>query len=121
MDWWPTSLYVNNERAPFNDTDVRWALSYFIDREQIIDVALGGAAHLAAADSRRIPGLQPFIEAVADLLEQYPTLEFNPEKGAELLKATGWAKNGDGMWDKDGTHARRRRSRASRSWPTSAR
>ena len=25
MDWWPLSLYVNNERPPFNDKDVRWA------------------------------------------------------------------------------------------------
>ncbi|HZL94605.1 MAG TPA: class I tRNA ligase family protein, partial [Vicinamibacterales bacterium] len=24
MDWWPISLYVNNERAPFDDKDVRW-------------------------------------------------------------------------------------------------
>ena len=26
MDWWPISLYVNNEVPPFDDKDVRWAL-----------------------------------------------------------------------------------------------
>ncbi len=39
VDWWPTSLYVNNEREPFTDKAVRWALSYYIDRDQIIDAA----------------------------------------------------------------------------------
>lgn len=103
VDWWPTSLYVNNEREPFTDPNVRWALSYFIDREQVIQVALGGAGSIWPLPLPSYPGLQPFIDAVADELEQYPTLEFNPDKGAELLTASGWAKNGDGKWEKDGT------------------
>jgi len=24
MDWWPLSLYLNNEVKPFDDRDVRW-------------------------------------------------------------------------------------------------
>ena len=107
VDWWPTSLYVNNEREPYSDPDVRWALSYFIDREQVIDVALGGAGSTWPLPMPSYPGLQPFIEAVADLLEEYPTLEFNPEKGDGAADGKGWAKNGDGMWAKDGTDARR--------------
>ena len=43
VDWWPTSLYVNHDREPYNDANVRWALSYLIDRDQLIEVALGGA------------------------------------------------------------------------------
>jgi peptide/nickel transport system substrate-binding protein len=103
VDWWPTSLYVNNEREPYTDANVRWALSYFIDRDQIIQVALGGAGSTWPLPVPSYPGLQPFIDAAADLLEQYPTLEFNPDKGAELLTASGWAKNGDDKWEKDGT------------------
>ena len=103
VDWWPTSLYVNNEREPYTDPNVRWALSYFIDREQVIQVALGGAGSVWPLPLPSYPGLQPFIDAAADLLEQYPTLEFNPDKGSELLTASGWAKNGDGKWEKDGT------------------
>ena len=103
VDWWPTSLYVNNEREPYTDPNVRWALSYFIDREQIIQVALGGAGSSWPLPVPSYPGLQPFIDAAGDLLEQYPTLEYNPDKGAELLTASGWAKNGDDKWEKDGT------------------
>ena len=32
------------------------------------------------------------------LIDQYPYLEYNPEKGDALLTAKGWTKDGDGMW-----------------------
>jgi peptide/nickel transport system substrate-binding protein len=102
VDWWPTSLYVNNERVPYDDKDVRWALSYYIDRDQIIDVALGGAGSAWPLPLPSYPGLEPFIEAATDLLEEYPTLEFNPEKGDALLEGAGWEKDGNGNWTKDG-------------------
>jgi peptide/nickel transport system substrate-binding protein len=101
VDWWPTSLYVNCETEPFTDPNVRWALSYFIDRQQVIDVALAGAGSISQLPLPTYPGLVPFIEGVSDLLETYNTTEFNPEKGAELLTAAGWAKDGD-FWAKDG-------------------
>lgn len=103
IDWWPTSLYVNNELEPFNDPNVRWALSYFINREQIIDVALAGAGSSAPLPMPTYPGLIPYFEEVADLLEEYPTLQFDPDKGNALLEESGWTKGDDGMWTKDGT------------------
>jgi peptide/nickel transport system substrate-binding protein len=101
VDWWPTSLYVNCEKEPFTDPAVRWALSYFIDRQQVIDVALDGAGSISALPLPTYPGLQPFAEGVADLLQQYPTTEFNPDKGAKMLTDAGWTKDG-GNWTKNG-------------------
>ena len=98
VDWWPHSFYVNNEVKPFDDPNVRWALSYYLDREQIIDIAWMGASKPSTLMVPDYPPLQPFIEAVADLIEEYPYLEYNPAKGDELLTAKGWTKNGDGMW-----------------------
>jgi len=43
-DWWPTSLYVDTTKAPFDDKDIRWAVSYLIDRQQLIDVTFNGAS-----------------------------------------------------------------------------
>jgi peptide/nickel transport system substrate-binding protein len=102
VDWWPTSLIVNHEVEPFNDANVRWALSYFINREQIIDVALAGAGSSAPLPMPTYPGLLPFFEEVSDLLEEWPTLEFNPDKGNALLEESGWTKGEDGFWTKDG-------------------
>ena len=98
VDWWPHSFYVNNEVKPFDDPHVRWALSYYLDRDQIIDIAWMGASKPSTLFVPDYPPLQPFMEAVADLIEQYPYLEHNPAKGDELLTAKGWTKNGDGMW-----------------------
>ncbi|HYJ13126.1 MAG TPA: ABC transporter substrate-binding protein [Thermomicrobiales bacterium] len=98
IDWWPHSLYLNNKTAPYDDPDVRWAISYYLDREQIIEFGWSDASLPSTLFLPDYPGLKPFVDAVAPMLEQYPYLEFNPEKGDELLTAKGWTKNGDGMW-----------------------
>ncbi len=98
VDWWPHSLYVNNELAPWSDPNVRWALSYYIDREKIVEIAWSGASKVTPLPMPDYPPLQPYFDAVKDLLEQYNTLEYNPAKGDELLTAKGWKKDGNGMW-----------------------
>ncbi|MGH2616813.1 MAG: ABC transporter substrate-binding protein [Thermomicrobiales bacterium] len=97
-DWWPHSLYVNNEVEPWSDPNVRWALSYYLDRQQIIDIAWMGASLPSTLFVPDYPPLQPFLEAAQPLIEEYPYLEYNPAKGDELLTAKGWTKDGNGMW-----------------------
>jgi len=103
VDWWPISLYVNNDVKPFDDKDVRWALSHFIDRGQLIDVGYLGASQVSSLPMPDYPPLRPYFDAVKDLLEKHNTLEFNPKKGDALLSGKGWKKDGEGFWAKDGT------------------
>jgi peptide/nickel transport system substrate-binding protein len=98
VDWWPMSLFVNTTVPPFDNPDIRWALSYFIDRQEIIDVALNGVGIPSELPMPPYPGLQPFIDSISDLLEEYPTNEYNPEKGADLLTKNGWTQDDDGYW-----------------------
>ena len=64
VDWWPTSLYLNCKRAPFDNPKFRWAVSYMIDRQTLIDVGWGGCVEpVAAADAgrRRLQGTRALL------------------------------------------------------------
>ncbi len=102
IDWWPTSFWFNTSEEPFNSADVRWAVSYTIDREQMLDVALEGSGILTQLPFPYYAPLMPYIEAAAPLLEKYNTNEHSLEKAAERMEAAGYAKNSNGMWEKDG-------------------
>jgi len=98
VDWWPISLYVNNDVTPFNERDVRWAISHYVDRQQLIQVAYLGASSVSSLPMPPYKPLMPYFDAVKDLLAKYNTLEFNPKKGDALLSAKGFKKHG-GMWE----------------------
>lgn len=98
VDWWPHSMYVNCEAAPWSDKNVRWALSYYLDRQKVVDIAWSGASKVTPLPLPDYPPLKPYFDAVADLLKKYDTLEYNPAKGDALLTAKGWKKDAKGMW-----------------------
>jgi peptide/nickel transport system substrate-binding protein len=103
IDWWPISLYVNNEKKPFDDKDVRWAISHYIDRQQLIEVAYLGASSVSALPMPDYLPLKPYKDAIEDLLKKHDTLAFDPKKGDALLTGRGFKKGSDGVWaDKDG-------------------
>ncbi len=98
LDWWPVSMYVNTTVPPFDNADVRWALSLFINREQVVEVGWSGANTISRLPMPPYPPLMRYFDAVDDLLQEYDTSEFNPEKAGQLLEKAGYTKNGEGMW-----------------------
>lgn len=100
LDWWPISMYVNTAQPPFDDPNVRWALSYFIDREQVVEIGWSGANTISRLPMPPYPPLMRYFNKVEPLLQQYNTSEFNPEKANALLEESGFTKNADGKWMK---------------------
>ena len=98
QDWFPHGLFLNNEVPPYDDPDVRWAFSYFIDRDVLVDIGWSGMSAPIALPMPTYPGLMPFYDAAKPLLDKYPTNEFNPQKGEQLLQKKGWKKDAQGMW-----------------------
>lgn len=104
LDWWPNSLWMNTQLAPYNDPNIRKAMALTINRDQIDQVLYDGAHISTIYPFPLYPGLKKFADSPAVKAEEakYNPGEFNLDKSAALMKAAGYAKNGDGLWEKDG-------------------
>ncbi len=102
---WPDpcarQLEINTTVAPWTDANMRKALSLLIDRQQIVDIAYEGTTEASRTMFVQYGGMEPFISAVE---EAGLGLGANAdvEAATALIEAAGYAKNGDGMFEKDG-------------------
>jgi len=104
LDWWPNSLWMNTQLAPFSDPKVRRAASLLINRDQINEVLYEGAKIATIYPFPLYPGLKAFVDSpeVKALEEKYQPGKYDPEESAKLMTEAGFTKNGDGLWEKDG-------------------
>jgi peptide/nickel transport system substrate-binding protein len=80
--------------APFDDVNVRQAVGYAINRQEIIDIAFEGQATIAEQIvAPGIAGYNPDLET---------TWPFDPEQAMALLEESGWVESDDGIREKDG-------------------
>ena len=100
VDWWPVSIAFNDSGkfGPYDDKNVRWAFSYFLDREELRQVAYDGNAAFNPLTLPGYPPLQKYFDSVSDLLAVFDTTEFNVSKGDARMESAGYSKDGDGNW-----------------------
>ena len=92
------ALYMNTEVAPFDDVNVRKAISMAIDREQICDIAMYGYTH--PSDTT---GLSDAFDAVKDEeAKSAGWTDLNRDEANRLLDEAGLAYDGDYRVDADG-------------------
>lgn len=89
LDPCPRPLMVNNAHPPFDKAEARWALSYLIDRNAVADLAYEGATTPAWGVWPDYGGVKPYKDAIADLLQQYPTEAYDEAKGLQMFKDAG--------------------------------
>jgi peptide/nickel transport system substrate-binding protein len=82
-----------NENSPlFSDKRVRLALSYMVDRKELI-------ARIMYNDA--VPIQSPVFYKQTKFLEDLPYIPYDPEKAKQLLSEAGWKdSDGDGVLDK---------------------
>jgi len=101
---WPDpcarSLSLNSAVEPWNDKDMRWMLSYVMDRQEIVDIAYEGTTIMGLYPWPEYPAMQKY----SDLVPQETLarlMEPNLAEAERILKEKGYTKTGD-YWEKDG-------------------
>ena len=104
MDWWPNSLWMNTQVAPFDDVRVRRAISLSINRDLIDEVLYEGSKIGTIYPFPLYPGLVSFVESpeVKALEAALQPGLYDPDQAAALMTEAGFTMNGDGLWEKDG-------------------
>ncbi len=104
LDWWPNSLWMNTQIAPYNDARVRRAISLAINRDLINEILYEGAQIATIYPFPLYPGLQAFVDKpeVQALVESMQPGLYDTDASAALMTEAGFTMNGDGMWEKDG-------------------
>jgi peptide/nickel transport system substrate-binding protein len=76
--WW---VAFNQSKPPFDNTLVRQAMNYAVNKQSIVDNLLKGTGTLA------VNPLPPVVWSYTDQIQQY---DYNPEKAKELLTEAGY-------------------------------
>nr|ACL11836.1 putative extracellular solute-binding protein [Arthrobacter globiformis] len=97
--WFPTvggmvSLAVNTTKAPFDDVNLRKAMSMAIDREEVAEIGMTGYTHPADCT-----GLSDAYDSWKDpaIVDSCEWTEYDPEAAARLLDESGYVVGSDGI------------------------
>ena len=104
VDYWTTVLGFNDSKPPYDDPDIRRAVNYAVNRDELLKIAYKGGGEKALVPLAALPTLQPYIESVKDLTDKYDVGTFDLAKSAQILQSKGYAKDNSGVWAKDGQH-----------------
>lgn len=90
----PRGMWINNQKPILSNPQVRWALSYLVNREKIGTVIWQPPTTAADHPWSDWALLAPFIDA--DTMSEF-AIEFNPERAAQILDEQGYAVGADGI------------------------
>src|SRR5215207_6946998 len=94
---------LNHTVEPWGTKEMRWALNYAIDREQIVAIAYEGSTFASRHFFPAYPPLDRYVDLAVDagLYETFPLMTHDPAKAKELIEGQGYTLNGD-YYEKDG-------------------
>jgi peptide/nickel transport system substrate-binding protein len=100
---WPDpcarNIEVNHTVEPWGDKDMRKALNYAIDRNEIVAIAYEGATTPSRFFFPAYGGLEKYV----DLVDTSSITTFDPNKAKEIIESKGYVMNeGTGFYEKDG-------------------
>ena len=99
----PRNFNFNTSQAPWDDADMRKAINYAINRDQIIDIAYEGTSPVSKHWFPAYSAFDVFVNTAdeAGLYDLYPLLQHDPEQAKTIIESKGYTLNGD-YYEKDG-------------------
>lgn len=92
----PRMFTVNTTVAPWDQKEMRWALSNAFNRQQIVDVVWEGTSVPTGFIFPDYPAMMPYINEIQEIIA--PVMEYNPERSRELIEAQGYTLDGSGKF-----------------------
>jgi peptide/nickel transport system substrate-binding protein len=96
IDPCPRMLTLNTTVAPWDNKVMRHAVSYAMDRQQIVNVVYEGVGAPSNFIFPTYKAMQPYIDAGQDTLA--PIGEFNLDKSQQLIESQGYKMDGSGKY-----------------------
>jgi peptide/nickel transport system substrate-binding protein len=100
VDPCPRNLEFNTTVAPWNDKELRTAVSYAIDRNQIVTIAYEGTSKPNNFVYPAYPPLVKYINMLtaAGVYNKFPIATYNPAKAKKIIESKGYKIGGDGYY-----------------------
>ena len=95
----PRQLSVNHTIPPWDNPEMRQALSLIIDRQQVVKIAYEDTSFPSKTIFVEYPAMQPYINAIRDF---WIDPKGNVSTGQQLIEAQGWQRGSNGFYQKWG-------------------
>lgn len=96
-------LGLNTAVAPFDNTDVRWAINHAIDRSRLVELAYENSTVPMIMPLSSFGGVLAYQDQIQDLIDQYQVDNTNPDLVDELMTGAGFTRDDEDFWvDGDG-------------------
>lgn len=102
IDPCPGMLGFNTRIAPWDDPVMRWAIAYALPNQQIGDAQTGGFGQVSPYNFPDYPALQAWLTENQDLLDEYDSTAYDPDRAKELIESAGYVMGADGVYERDG-------------------
>jgi peptide/nickel transport system substrate-binding protein len=97
----PRQLEINTTVAPWDDPEMRRAVSHIIDRQQIIDIVYEGSTVPSRTIFVQYGAMTPFIAPLVAAGFDFP-VHADAAGGKALIEKAGFVLNSAGIYEKDG-------------------
>jgi len=92
------AIRFNTQNEPFDDPELRRAINFAVDRDQIVNLAYEGSVKKAVLPVSSYDGMLEYVDNMQDIIDEAGLDDPSPEKVAEIMEGAGYSRTDDGTW-----------------------